>query len=133
MRNILLLLFVCVSLSSCETIKDIKESKVLDKVGSFQLNPVHPNTYWYNGKSWEYNVYEIEITSAPDRAHIILNDKYIGDTPFTYKFTGTLDRDDRLIFHIMPFNEKYKPKESVLKIRDELPRKILFDIRDNDK
>ena len=133
MRNILLLLFVCMTLSSCETIQDIKESKILDKVGSFQLNPVHPNAYWYNGKSWEYNLYEIEITSAPDHTHIILNDTYIGDTPFVYKFTGTLDRDDCMTFRIMPFDEKYKPKESVLKIRDELPRKIFFDIRDKNK
>ena len=129
MRNILFLLFICMVLSSCETINDIKESKVLEKVGSFQLNPVHPNAYWYDGKSWEYNAYEIEITTAPGRAHIILGDKYIGDTPFVYKFTGTLDRDDQLSFRIIPFDEKIKQRESTLKIRDELPRKIFFDIR----
>ena len=129
MKNILLLLFVCMTLSSCETIKEIKENKILEKAGSFQLNPVHKNAYWYNGTSWEYNAYEIEITSAPGRAHIILNDKYIGDTPFVYRFTGTLDKGDRLAFRIMPFDEKIGQQESVLTIKDELPRKIFFDIR----
>ena len=130
MRSILLLLFVCMMLSSCETIKEIKENKVLEKVGSFQLSPVHPNTYWYDGKSWEYNAYEIAITSAPGRAHILMNGKYIGDTPFVYKFTGTLERDESLSFRIIPFNEKIEAQETVLKVRDELPRKIFFDIRE---
>ena len=130
MRNILFLLLVCMTLSSCETINDMKESKILEKAGSFQLNPVHPNAYWYNGKSWEYNAYEIEITSAPGKAHILLDDKFIGDTPFVYKFTGTLERDDRLSFRIIPFDEKTGQQASVLKIKDELPRKILFDIRE---
>jgi hypothetical protein len=118
------------ALSSCETIQEIKENKILEKAGSFKLNPVKANTYWYDGKSWEYNAYEIEITSAPGRAHIILGDKYIGDTPFTYKFTGTLDRDERLSFRMIPFDEKIKQQESVLRVRDELPRKIFFDIRE---
>ena len=113
-------------LSSCETLKEMRENKVLEKVGSFQLSPVKPNTYWRSGDSYEYNAYEIEITSAPDRVHIILDGKYIGDTPFVYKFTGQLDKDDRLTFRIIPFNEDIKQKESVLRIRDELPCMIFI-------
>ena len=118
----------CVLLSSCETLKEIRENDILNKAGSFQLSPVQPNNYWYDGKSYEYNQYEIDITSAPGRAHVILNDKYIGDTPFKYRFTGTVDRDERLTFRVMPFDEKFKPQAAVLRIREELPRQIFFDL-----
>ncbi|MFA6320630.1 MAG: hypothetical protein WCY36_02095 [Candidatus Omnitrophota bacterium] len=128
MRRALLLVLCCVLLSSCETIKEIRENDTLNKLGSFRLNSVRPNSYWYDGKSYEYNQYEIDITSAPGRAHIILNDKYIGDTPFKYSFTGTVDRDERLTFRIMPFDEKMKPQGAVLRIREELPRQIFFDL-----
>jgi len=105
----------------------------LEKVGSFKLNPAQPNTYWHSNNSYEYNQYEIEITSAPDSAHIILNDKYIGDTPFVHKFTGVLDKGDRLHFRIVPLDEKREPQACELKIKDELPRKIFFELNNKGK
>jgi len=127
----ILALACSVLLTSCETIKEIRENKVLDKVGSFQLNPVQPNNYWYDGKSYEYNKYQIEIFASPGRAHIILDGRYIGDTPLLYKYTGKLDRDDRVTFRVVPFDESVRPFEHVLKINDELPRKINFGLTKN--
>ncbi len=119
---------LCLSLSSCATISEIQNSQLSKTVGSFQLNPVQPNCYWYDGTSYEYNAYEIAITSQPGRAHIVWNGKFIGDTPFIYIFTGNLDRDERIVIQATPFDENEKPQEAVLKIRQELPRKIAFDL-----
>jgi hypothetical protein len=123
--SIFLILF-CFSLSSCETLNEIQKGQLAQTVGSFQLNPVQPNCYWYDGKSYEYNLYQIKITSEPCQAHIIWNGKFIGDTPLNYSFTGTLDRDERVTVRAMPFDEKYASQEGSLKIREELPRQINF-------
>ena len=106
--------------------KEIQESGVLDKAGSFQLNPVSKNAYWYNGTSYEYNQYEIKITSEPGSARIIWEDRYIGTTPFIYQYTGTLDKGDRVNVRAMPVDNKMKPQTSSLKITQELPREIKF-------
>jgi hypothetical protein len=116
----------CTLLSSCETVHEIQEGELAKKVESFQLNPVQPNCYWYNGKSYEYNQYEIEIISEPVSAHIMWNGKFIGNTPFVYNFTGILDRDDRVTVSAVPVDEGYSPQEGSLKIREELPRQINF-------
>ena len=47
----LLLIILCMTLSSCETVKELQENEGLKKVGAFQLNPVQPDSYWYSGKS----------------------------------------------------------------------------------
>jgi hypothetical protein len=113
-------------LSSCETIKEIRQSDVFNKAGQFRLNPVHPNTYWFNGKTYEYNDYKIEIVSWPCKVHVKWDGKYIGDTPMIYSFTGTLDKDDVVRMVVIPFDESFGPQEAVLRIRDELPRKMDF-------
>lgn len=124
--KVILFCFSCILLSSCETIKEIRQNDVLNKVGSFRLNPVRPNTYWYNGKTYEYNAYAIKIVSWPCKVHVKWDGKYIGDTPIVYNFTGTLDRDDVVKLVVIPFDESFGPQEAVLRIRDELPRKIDF-------
>jgi hypothetical protein len=120
---------LCVLLSSCETVKEIQKNDLIDKVGSFRLNPVQPGTYWYDGKTYEYNEYEIEMVSVPGRAHIKWDGKYIGDTPMKYSFTGSLDKGDAVKIIIIPFDEASASQEASLKIRDELPRKMSFDLR----
>lgn len=126
LRAILIISF-CLLLSSCATIKEIQESQIVKTVGTFQLNPVEPNSYWYDGRSYEYNQYRIEIMSEPCEAHVRWNGKYIGDTPFVYSFTGTIDRNERVVLIGHPFDEGLRPQEAVLKVRTELPRKIKFD------
>jgi hypothetical protein len=128
--KMLVLAVCCLSLASCETVKEIQSGQLAQTVGSFQLNPVQPNCYWYNGESYDYNQYEIKITSEPCQAHIIWNGKFIGDTPFTYRFTGVLDKNERITVRAMPFDEKYAFQEASLKIREELPRQINFKLLD---
>ena len=120
------LIVLCFSLSSCGTLKEIQEGQLAQTVGSFQLNPVQPNCYWYDGKTYEYNRYQIKITSEPCQAHIIWNGKFVGDTPLNYSFTGSLDRDERITVRAMPLDEKYASQEGSLRIREELPRQISF-------
>ena len=129
MRRILLLILICMILSSCGTLKEIQENEGLKRIGSLQLNPVQPNNYWYNGKSYEYNEYEIEITTEPTSAKIRWNGKTIGTTPFVYRFSGVLDVDDRVVVSAIPIDEKLPAQEATLRIRTELPRKIHFDLR----
>jgi hypothetical protein len=106
--------------------QELQQGQLAQSVGSFQLNPVQPNAYWYSGTSYEYNEYEIQMTSAPCEAHIIWNGRYIGDTPFTYRFTGTLDKGERVSIRAMPVDETYASQDASLKIREELPRQIDF-------
>lgn len=128
MRRVLLLIALGMTLSSCSTLKELQENEGLQKVGSFQLNPVQENTYWYDGKSYEYKDYQIEITSAPIKAHIRWGGKIIGTTPFMYYFSGVLDRDDRVVVNAIPIDETLPAQEAVLRVRTELPRKIHFDL-----
>jgi hypothetical protein len=107
-------------------LKGIQENEGLNKVGSFRLNPVQPNSYWYDGTSYEYNEYKIEITSEPVKARIRWSDKTIGTTPFVYRFSGVVDKDDRIIIHAIPMDENMPAQEAILRIRTELPRKIHF-------
>lgn len=129
MIRAVLLILVCLTLSSCETLKGIQGNEGLNKMGSFQLNPVQPNNYWYNGKSYEYNEYEIEITTEPVSAKIQWDGKTIGTTPFIYHFSGILDIDDRIVVRAIPIDKNLPGQEAVLKIRMELPRKIHFNLR----
>ncbi|MDD5173592.1 MAG: hypothetical protein PHV48_02055 [Candidatus Omnitrophica bacterium] len=129
MIRVILLMLVCLALSSCETLKNIRENEGLDKVGSFQLNPVQPDNYWYNGRSYEYNNYKIKVTAEPVRAKIQWNGKTIGTTPFVYRFSGVLDVDDRVVVRAIPIDENLPAQEAMLRIRKELPREIHFDLR----
>lgn len=124
--KIAVVIFSVFLLSGCASLNEIQNGELANKVGSFELSPVHPNNYWYNGTTYEYKDYQIEIYSEPGHAHISLNGKYIGDTPLLYKFTGTLDKGDEIIFRITPFDENIRSFEQNLKIEDELPRKINF-------
>lgn len=128
MKRALILIFCCMLLSSCETVRRIQDDERLNKFGSFELNPVQPNGYWYDGTSYEYNEYEIEITSEPDQARIQWAGKMIGTTPFIYHFTGILDRDDYIKIRAIPVDESIPAQETVLRVRTELPRKIHFDL-----
>jgi phosphate transport system protein len=71
--KLLMVAAVCMTLSSCGVLSDIRKDETVESVGSFQLDPVAPNNYWYNGKSYEYNEYAIQITSEPVRARIKWN------------------------------------------------------------
>ena len=95
--------------------------------GSFQLSPVQPNNYWYNGISYDYNQYEIKIVSEPVNARVKWDNKYIGTTPFVYKFSGSLDKGDRIRVQAMPLDENLPAQEASLKVTTELPREIHFD------
>jgi hypothetical protein len=119
----------CLLLSSCAAIDDIQKGELGQTIGEFQLKPVEPNTYWYNGLAYDYNEYEILITSWPCKARIMWSGKYVGRTPFVYKFTGTLDRDENLKLQAIPADETYSSQEAVFRSRTELPRKIYFDFR----
>lgn len=127
--RIIFLILACLSLSSCETLKEMQDSEGLKKVGAFQLNPVQVNSYWYNGASYEYNEYKIEITSEPVEAKIRWGDKMIGTTPLIYPFSGTLDRDEKVVVRAIPMDENLPAQEAVLKIRTELPKKIHFNLK----
>lgn len=111
----------------CETLENIRSGNAAKTLGTFQLNPVQPNNYWYNGNSYEYNLYEIRIESLPVPAKIKWDNNYIGTTPFTYKFTGVLDKGDRITVQAFPVSETLPPREAVLKVTTELPREIHFD------
>ncbi len=128
MTRAILLILICLALSSCETLKSIQENEGLNKIGSFQMDPVQPNAYWYDGRSYEYNEYEIEITAEPAPAKIRWNGKVIGTTPFIYRYSGVLDRDERVVVDAIPIDENLPAQEAVLKVRTELPRKIHFDL-----
>ena len=128
--KIAIFIFSIFLLSGCASLNEIQNSDLAKTVGSFQLNPVRPNNYWYDGKTYEYKEYQIEIYSEPGHAHISLDGKYIGDTPLLYKFTGTLAKGDEIVFRITPFDENIRSFEEPLKIKDELPRKINFKLTD---
>ena len=123
------IVLMCVSLAGCATMDELKSSPAAKTLGSFQLNPVQPNNYWYNGTTYEYNAYEIKIVSAPIQAKIKWNNKYIGTTPLVYKFNGSLDNGDRVNVVAVPMDENLQAQEAVLKVRDELPREIRFDFK----
>jgi len=129
MIKIFLLILICLTLSSCETLKSVRENEGLDKVGSFQLNPVQPDNYWYDGRSYEYNKYKIKVTAEPVQAKIQWGNKTIGTTPFVYSFSGVLDIDDRVVVRAIPIDENLPAQEATLRIRKELPREIHFDLR----
>ena len=118
---------MCMALTGCETVDNIKSSAAAKTVGSFQLNPVQPNNYWYNGTTYEYNAYEIKIISQPVQAKIKWVGKYIGTTPLVYKFSGSLDSGDLIHVQAIPLDENLQAQEASLKIRTELPREIHFD------
>lgn len=120
------LVCLCTILSSCATVQEIQEGNLAKTLGSFELNPVQPNCYWYDGESYDYNSYQIQIASSPCRAHIIWDGQFIGDAPFTYCFTGTLDKDSYITVRAVPFDESFQQQEASLRIREELPRKINF-------
>lgn len=128
MTRIFLLILICLTLSSCETLKGIRENEGLNTMGSFQLNPVQPDNYWYNGKSYEYNEYKIRIIAEPVRAKIQWDNKTIGTTPCVYSFSGVLDLDDRVVVRAIPIDENLPAQEAILRIRKELPREIRFDL-----
>jgi len=124
-----LMILLCISLSSCETLKEIQNSPGLKTVGSFKLGSVQENNYWYDGKSYEYNEYKIEITSEPVSAKIQWNGKTIGTTPLVYSYSGTLDRDERVVMRAIPVDVELPAQEAVFRVRTELPRQINFDLR----
>ena len=128
MIKAILMLLLCICLSSCETLKEVQNSPALNAIGSLELNPVRENSYWYNGKSYEYNEYKIQITSEPVPAKIQWDGKTIGKTPFIYRYSGTLDRDDRVIVRAIPIDGDLPAQEAVLRVRTELPRNINFDL-----
>ncbi|MCM8760576.1 MAG: hypothetical protein NC938_05325 [Candidatus Omnitrophica bacterium] len=122
-------LIVCfLILSSSEAVKNTYAENVLDTIGAFELNPVPPNNYWYDGKSYQYNEYEIEITSEPYRARIQWNGKNIGTTPLVYRFTGILEKDEYIRVRAAPIEGNLPAQEAKLRVRTELPRKIHFDL-----
>jgi len=130
--KILTAILVCLILSGCAAMDELRSSDAAKTVGSFQLNPVQPNNYWYNGTTYEYNAYEIKIISAPVQAKIKWNGKYIGTThigttPLVYKFSGSLDKGDRINVIAIPMDENMPAQEATLKVLDELPREIHFD------
>ena len=129
MIKIIVLMFCCIMLSSCDTVKYIQNNEKLNTVGSFELDPLRANSYWYDGKSYEYNEYQIEVTAEPSEAKVEWAGKIIGTTPFIYHFTGILDRDDYIKIRAMPVDENLPAQETVLRVRTELPRKIHFDLR----
>jgi len=104
----------------------VRENEAVERIGSFRLSPVKPNNYWYDGVSYEYNEYEINITSEPCEAKIQWAGKTIGTTPFVYRFTGTLDRDEYVRVRAIPLNGELPAQEAALRIRTELPREIHF-------
>ena len=123
-------IFSLLLLSGCSTLSEVQNGELANKIGSFELNPVRPNNYWYNGTTYEYKEYQIEIYSEPGHAHISLDGKYIGDTPLLYKYTGTLTKGDEIVFRITPVDENIKSFEQSLKIDNELPRRINFKLTD---
>ena len=129
MIKTLLMILLCISLSSCETLKEIQNSPGLKTVGSFKLGSINENNYWYDGKSYEYNEYKIEITSEPVPAKIQWNGKIIGTTPLVYNYSGILDRDERVVMRAIPLDGELPAQEAVLRVRTELPRKINFDLQ----
>ena len=118
---------MCLTLTGCEAMNNIRSSEAAKTAGSFQLNPVQPNNYWYNGTTYDYNAYEIKIISQPVQAKIKWEGKYIGMTPLVYKFSGSLDDGDRIRVQAIPLDENFQAQEAALKIRTELPREIHFD------
>ena len=123
----LIAITVCLVLCGCASVEELRSSPAAKTAGSFQLNPVQPNNYWYNGTTYEYNDYEIRIVSENIQAKIKWNDKYIGTTPFVYKVTGTVDKGDRVNVIAIPMDENMQAQEATLKVRDELPREVHFD------
>lgn len=130
--NIKCLVVIAVSiatLAGCGTIENIRDNDAIKQIGSFKLKTAPMNDYWYNGSSYEYNEYEIQILSWPVKARVQWNGKYIGTTPFIYKFTGVLDTGERIVLRAMPVSEDMAAREAELKIDKELPREIRFDFR----
>ena len=123
----LVIILSCLTLFGCATVDELNSSPAAKTLGSFQLNPVQRDNYWYNGTTYEYNTYSIKIVSAPVQAKIKWNDKYIGTTPLVYKFSGVVDKGDRVNVTAIPIDENLQAQEATLKVRDELPREIHFD------
>ena len=129
--TLLSLAFLALTISGCSTVNEIKKSDIVQKVESFRLSKVEPDSYWYDGKSYEYNSYAITITSTPSKAHILWNDKFIGDTPLLYRYSGAIDKGDHIRVRVVPVDERYVPQEAKLKVVDELPREMKFNLDEN--
>lgn len=127
----LFLLLTCVILPGCATMEAMQSGNAAKSIGSFRLNPVQPNSYWYDGNSYEYNAYEIRIISIPVESNIIWEGKYIGRTPLVYKYSGVLEKGDKISVQAVPIAENMRRQESYLKIQTELPREIHFDLNKN--
>ena len=127
MIRIFIVTLICLALTGCETMDNIRSSEAAKTMGSFQFNPAQPNNYWYNGTTYDYNSYEIKIISQPVQAKIKWEGKYIGTTPLTYKFSGSVDKGDRVHVQAIPIDENLHAQEASLKIQTELPREIHFD------
>ena len=124
--RVILIIFICMSLSSCAVLRDVRENEAVDNIGSFRLSPVHTNNYWYDGTSYEYNEYEIKITAGPCEARVEWAGKTIGTTPFTYRFTGILYMDEYVRVRAIPISGEFPAQEAMMRIRTELPREIHF-------
>lgn len=130
MKTAIICIFCCLSLAGCKTLDEASEEQGLgsvgDSIGSFELTPTQPNQYWYDGTIYDYNRYEIEITSEPTRAKILWNGKQVGATGFIFKYTGKLDGDDEIEVKALPFDTRFISERKVLRGSKPLPRKVHF-------
>jgi hypothetical protein len=131
MKKVIIVLFACFLLSGCETLSNVRESGPMESlnesVGSFELTPTQANTYWYDGYSYDYKDYEIQISSDP-RARISWDGDQVGATPFTYRFTGNVGIDEEVVVKAFSFDGSFEPEKKVIKTSRPLPRKIHFDL-----
>ena len=128
-QKIIALAAFCLLLAARAAPESRMAAGAADAFGDFELNPTAPNNCWASEDSYDYNQYEIEITSSPKSAKIEFGQEQIGATPMVYAFTGTIHNDDYLVVRAVPFDRSADAKEKIFKGTMPLPRKIHFNMQ----
>ncbi len=131
MKNTLILAVVALSLAltGCKTLDDISSGDIAGGISDFELTPTKTDSYWYDGREYDYKEYEIKISSEPVTAKILWNGKQIGASPAVYRYTGVTDTDTRIIVKAVPFDNSVAPAQKIFNGDKPLPREIKFDLK----
>ena len=79
-----------------------------------------------NDMIYEYNRYNVEITSVPSDVEVKWGDESIGLTPITYTYSGRLAKDDLVSVVAIPPDARFRTETQLLSGNFPLPRKINF-------
>ena len=127
MKKLFLTVTLSLAIRACLSPLEARAEGLLEDMGNFELSPTQRNTCWGGEDNYDYNEYEIAITSLPCVAKIVWDGEQIGATPIVYKYTGTLYADDNIVVKAIPIDRSFPQKIKRFSGFRPLPRKIHFD------